>query len=60
MIRNTTVAFFALAGLSIAAAAARADFEIGDIRLPPGFEIEEYVSGVRNARGLAIGENGTR
>ncbi|MYE49633.1 MAG: sorbosone dehydrogenase family protein, partial [Gammaproteobacteria bacterium] len=59
MIRKTTLALCAPAVLAFAAGGAHADFDIGEIRLPPGFEIEEYVSGLRNARGLAIGENGT-
>ena len=59
MIRKTTIAFCALAVLTFAAGEAHADFDLAGIRLPPGFEIEEYVSGLRNARGLAIGENGT-
>ena len=37
----------------------QADFDLSEIRLPDGFVIEEYVTGVRNARGMAIGENGT-
>ena len=36
-----------------------ADFDLAEIRLPDGFVIEEYVTGVPSARGLAIGEKGT-
>jgi len=32
---------------------------LGDIRLPPGFEIEIYASGVENARQMALGDAGT-
>ena len=56
---RTTLALCGLAALAFASAPARADFSLAEIRLPDGFEIEEYVRGVRNARGLAIGENGT-
>lgn len=59
MIRKTIFALCASVVLNFAAGEARADFDLSEIRLPPGFEIEEHVSGVRNARGMAIGENGT-
>ena len=29
------------------------------IRLPPGFSISLYANGVSNARGMAVGKNGT-
>ena len=56
---KTTFTLFVLTALLAGAGQARADFDLGAIRLPEGFEIEEYVTGVKNARGLAIGENGT-
>ena len=37
----------------------RAGLDLAEINLPPGFVIEEYVTGVRAARGLAVGPNGT-
>ncbi len=52
-------ALFLSASLLGGAVGAKADFDLDEIRLPEGFEIEEYVTGVRNARGMAIGENGT-
>ncbi len=56
---KTTFAFFFLVLLVAGASRVRADFDIGAIELPDGFVIEEYVTGVRSARGLAIGVNGT-
>ena len=43
MIRKTTIAFCSLAVLTFAAGETHADFDLAEIRLPPGFEIEEYV-----------------
>jgi len=59
MKQKPVFAFFLLALLFAGAGPLQADFDLGDIELPDGFAIEEYVSGVRNARGMAIGENGT-
>jgi glucose/arabinose dehydrogenase len=42
-----------------AASAASADLPLNLIKLPPGFRIEVYASGVTNARQLAIGPKGT-
>ncbi|MCY4340542.1 MAG: PQQ-dependent sugar dehydrogenase [Gammaproteobacteria bacterium] len=56
---KTTFAFSLLALLFAGTSPVRADFDIGAIELPDGFAIEEYVTGVRSARGLAIGANGT-
>jgi len=52
MIRLPIVCLFAIALLPLSAGA------LEDIRLPPGFSIEEYAD-VPNARSLAIGDNGT-
>lgn len=35
------------------------DLPIEDIKLPPGFKIEVYASGVRNARSMALSPSGT-
>lgn len=35
------------------------DIPIDDIKLPPGFKIEVYASGVRNARSMALSPSGT-
>ena len=35
------------------------DLPIDDIKLPPGFKIEVYASGVRNARSMALSPSGT-
>ena len=56
---KTIIALAPLTLLLAGAGALRADLDLGEIELPDGFVIEEYVSGVRNARGLAIGGNGT-
>jgi glucose/arabinose dehydrogenase len=47
--------FFALCLLTTAA---RAELPLGKIRLPPGFEIETYATGVKGARSLAWGPHG--
>jgi glucose/arabinose dehydrogenase len=41
------------------AAAADSDLPLGDIRLPPGFHIAVYATGVENAREMARGQKGT-
>lgn len=56
---KTHCALAVLAVLLAGAVPARAGFDLSAIRLPDGFLIEEYVTGVKNARGLAIGANGT-
>jgi glucose/arabinose dehydrogenase len=38
---------------------AHADLNLGQITLPPGFEISLYAKDVPNARGMTLGENGT-
>jgi hypothetical protein len=37
---------------------AHADLNLGQITLPPGFEISLYAKDVPNARGMTLGENG--
>ena len=54
-----TSALAVVAVLLAGAGPAKADFDLSEIRLPPGFEIEEYLAGAANARDMAIGENGT-
>lgn len=49
--------FLLLLPLSLAIMPARADVNLEDIRLPPGFSIEVYAE-VPNARSLALGRNG--
>ncbi len=58
MKRKLTLASTLSAALLAGVGPARAEFDLGAIELPQGFVIEEYVSGVSNARGLAIGPNG--
>ena len=47
--------------LLVSAAASRAQSgpDLGDIHLPPGFEIELWAGDVPNARSLALGDAGT-
>jgi glucose/arabinose dehydrogenase len=40
-------------------AAAADKLPTGKLRLPPGFNIEVYASGMANARSMALGDNGT-
>ena len=49
----------ALAVLLAALAAGAQGLPVGEIRLPPGFTIEVYASGLRTARGLAFSDAGT-
>ena len=44
--------------LSVGCAAAE-ELPLDRIKLPPGFEIHLYATGVRNARSMALGPNGT-
>jgi glucose/arabinose dehydrogenase len=48
-----------LAVLAVLPLGARADLPVQDIRLPPGFEISVYASGMPEARALALGDGGT-
>jgi glucose/arabinose dehydrogenase len=65
--RNGIALVFALAAAVVAppvssqerAPAASADLPLNLIKLPPGFKIEVYASGVTNARELALGPKGT-
>jgi glucose/arabinose dehydrogenase len=59
---NTRGMFAALifAAVCIAAAGMRSlDLPLNSIQLPPGFTISTFASGVKNARSMALGSNGT-
>ncbi len=45
--------------LSCAPALSRHGTHLGEIKLPPGFEINIYASNVENARSMALGDKGT-
>jgi glucose/arabinose dehydrogenase len=45
--------------LFTAAGARRLNVQLNSIKLPPGFAINIYASGVKNARSMALGSNGT-
>lgn len=49
----------ALALLACAPIAGRDSLPLDSIRLPPGFRISLFASGVREARSMALGANGT-
>ena len=56
------IRFIALLGLLLLPrqeAAAPQKLPVETIKLPPGFAIEVYATGVRNARQMALGSNGT-
>src|SRR5437870_12281708 len=46
-------------GLFVAALRSGQAIPLDKIKLPPGFSISVYASGVRNAREMALGSNGT-
>jgi glucose/arabinose dehydrogenase len=50
--------FFLLCAVLVAATAAR-DLPVNSIKLPPGFTISIFASGVKNARSMALGTDGT-
>src|SRR5689334_5551062 len=43
----------------LTAAGSRLNVQLNSIKLPPGFAISIYASGVKNARSMALGSNGT-
>ena len=49
----------ALAVSLVVSTAATARIELERIKLPPGFQIEVFAEGVKNARSLALGDEGT-
>jgi len=56
---RTLAGAFALAVLSASCAADDLAEKLALIRLPPGFEIALYATGVENARQMALGDEGT-
>src|SRR5919198_635756 len=46
-------------GLFVTALRSRQALPLEKIKLPPGFSISVYATGVRNAREMALGSNGT-
>jgi glucose/arabinose dehydrogenase len=53
------VLVFCVVWAIIAAAAAPRDLPLNSIKLPSGFSISIFASGVKNARSMALGSNGT-
>ena len=55
------IACLAILGLTLSCAPSDADAEadLGNIKLPPGFTISVYATGLENPRSLTLGENGT-
>ena len=49
----------ALAVSLVVSTAALARIQLERIKLPPGFQIEVFAEGVKNARSMALGDQGT-